>query len=103
MAALLVWRFVLNLGLSAGFGMFTSVLTKIIGGQVLQDVQTFVASVDTLFGGAEGEASDQCHFAGEHCSGDFQGYMEGGAREGEAGGPAGSAEERVTPGVGLLY
>ena len=36
----------------------------------------------TLFGGAEGEASDQCHFAGEHCSGDFQGYMEGGAREG---------------------
>ena len=36
----------------------------------------------TLFGGAEGEASDRCHFAGEHCSGDFQGYMEGGAREG---------------------
>ena len=23
------------------------------------------------------------HFAGEHCSQDFQGYMEGGAREGE--------------------
>ena len=36
----------------------------------------------TLFGGAEGQASGQCHFAGEHCSGDFQGYMEGGAREG---------------------
>jgi monoamine oxidase len=23
-----------------------------------------------------------CHFAGEHCSQDFQGYMEGGASEG---------------------
>ena len=36
----------------------------------------------TLFGGAEGEASDQCHFAGEHCSQDFQGYIQGGADEG---------------------
>ncbi len=27
----------------------------------------------------------QIHFAGEHCSVDFQGYMEGGAAEGGAG------------------
>ncbi len=44
--------------LSAGFGMFTSVLSKIIGGQVLTDVQTFVGSVDTLFGGFRQRADD---------------------------------------------
>ena len=37
----------------------------------------------TLFAGIEGERSNGCHFAGEHCSTDFQGYMEGGAAEGE--------------------
>ena len=36
----------------------------------------------TLFGGSEGERSGKCHFAGEHCSRDFQGLMEGGAQEG---------------------
>jgi anion-transporting ArsA/GET3 family ATPase len=44
--------------LSAGFGMFTSVLSKILGGQVLTDVQTFVGSVDTLFGGFRQRADD---------------------------------------------
>jgi anion-transporting ArsA/GET3 family ATPase len=44
--------------ISAGFGMFTSVLSKIIGGQVLTDVQTFVGSVDTLFGGFRQRADD---------------------------------------------
>jgi anion-transporting ArsA/GET3 family ATPase len=44
--------------LSAGFGMFTNVLAKLIGGQVLVDVQTFVASVDTLFGGFRQRADD---------------------------------------------
>jgi anion-transporting ArsA/GET3 family ATPase len=44
--------------LTAGFGMFTSVLSKVIGGQVLVDVQTFVASVDTLFGGFRQRADD---------------------------------------------
>jgi anion-transporting ArsA/GET3 family ATPase len=37
--------------ISAGFGVFTNVLSKIIGGQVLTDIQTFVGAVDTLFGG----------------------------------------------------
>jgi monoamine oxidase len=34
------------------------------------------------FGGYEGMRQGNCHFAGEHCSQDFQGYMEGGASEG---------------------
>jgi anion-transporting ArsA/GET3 family ATPase len=44
--------------ISAGFGMFTSVLSKIIGGEVLTDVQTFVGSVDTLFGGFRQRADE---------------------------------------------
>ncbi len=37
--------------LNAGFGLMTSVLTKIIGAQVLKDAQTFVTAFDTMFGG----------------------------------------------------
>lgn len=37
----------------------------------------------TAFGGAEGEAVDGLHFAGEHCSRDAQGFMEGGCETGE--------------------
>jgi anion-transporting ArsA/GET3 family ATPase len=44
--------------LSAGLGMFTSVLARVIGGDVLTDVQTFVASVDTLFGGFRARADE---------------------------------------------
>jgi monoamine oxidase len=36
----------------------------------------------TAFGGYEGVAQGAVHFAGEHCSQDFQGFMEGGASEG---------------------
>ena len=36
----------------------------------------------TLFSGVEKQPSGQCYFAGEHCSTDFQGFMEGGAQEG---------------------
>lgn len=36
---------------SASFGVFTNVLAKVIGGQVLADLQVFVASFDALFGG----------------------------------------------------
>ncbi|MGH3274468.1 MAG: ArsA family ATPase [Streptosporangiaceae bacterium] len=36
---------------NAGFGMLTGVLTKILGTQVLRDVQTFVTALDTMFGG----------------------------------------------------
>ncbi len=37
--------------LNAGFGMVTGVLTKVLGGQMLRDVQTFVSALDTMFGG----------------------------------------------------
>ncbi len=37
--------------LSAGFGVVTGAINKILGAQVLSDVQTFVAAFDTLFGG----------------------------------------------------
>jgi monoamine oxidase len=37
----------------------------------------------TRFGGYEGMRQGPVHFAGEHCSLEFQGFMEGGAREGK--------------------
>ncbi len=37
--------------LNAGFGVVTGVLTRILGTQVLRDVQTFVTALDTMFGG----------------------------------------------------
>jgi monoamine oxidase len=36
----------------------------------------------TTFSGYEGVRQGNCHFAGEHCSNSFQGFMEGGAQEG---------------------
>jgi len=43
---------------TAGFGMLTGVITKVIGTQVLRDVQTFVAAFDTMFGGFRQRADD---------------------------------------------
>jgi monoamine oxidase len=37
----------------------------------------------TRFSGAESEASGNCHFAGEHTSQDFQGYLQGAVETGE--------------------
>ena len=37
--------------MSASLGLVTNALTKILGAQVLRDMQTFVAAFDTLFGG----------------------------------------------------
>jgi anion-transporting ArsA/GET3 family ATPase len=37
--------------LNAGFGIVTGVITKVIGSQLLRDVQTFVSAMDTMFGG----------------------------------------------------
>jgi monoamine oxidase len=45
----------------------------------------------TGFSGYEGVRQGNIHFAGEHCSTDFQGFMEGGAREGHR-----AAKEIVT-------
>ena len=37
--------------LNAGMGMVTGVLDKVVGAHVLTDVQTFVAALDSMFGG----------------------------------------------------
>jgi anion-transporting ArsA/GET3 family ATPase len=37
--------------MTAGFGLITNALTRIVGGQVLTDLSTFVAALDTVFGG----------------------------------------------------
>lgn len=41
-----------------GFGLFTSVLNKILGAQVLMDVGSFVAAIDTTFGGFRERADE---------------------------------------------
>ena len=43
----------------------------------------FKVSQYTRFGGVEGERSGNCHFAGEHTSIDFQGYLNGAVETGE--------------------
>jgi anion-transporting ArsA/GET3 family ATPase len=35
----------------AGFSLFSRVLTKIVGGQLLRDISAFVGALDTMFGG----------------------------------------------------
>jgi anion-transporting ArsA/GET3 family ATPase len=37
--------------MTAGFSMVTGALGKVLGGQFLKDLQTFVAALDTVFGG----------------------------------------------------
>jgi anion-transporting ArsA/GET3 family ATPase len=37
--------------MTAGLGIVTSAMTKILGAQILRDLQTFIAACDTLFGG----------------------------------------------------
>lgn len=36
---------------SAGMGMFSKVLSRIVGGEVLRDISEFVGALDTMFGG----------------------------------------------------
>ncbi len=42
--------------MTMGFGLVTSTLAKVIGAQVLTDLQTFVTACDTLFGGFRARA-----------------------------------------------
>src|SRR5262249_46270837 len=41
---------------SVGMNMVTNAVSKVLGGQMLRDVQTFVAAFDTLFGGFRARA-----------------------------------------------
>ena len=43
---------------NAGFGVFTGAVAKVLGTQLLRDVQTFVAAFDTMFGGFRERAED---------------------------------------------
>jgi anion-transporting ArsA/GET3 family ATPase len=42
--------------MSAGFSLATGALSKVLGGQFLKDLQTFVAALDTVFGGFRARA-----------------------------------------------
>jgi anion-transporting ArsA/GET3 family ATPase len=46
--------------LTASLGVFSNILNRIVGTQVLRDLQTFVASFDTLFGGFR-ERAEETH------------------------------------------
>ena len=46
--------------LQAGFGAVSGALTRVLGGELLGDVQTFVAALDTMFGGFR-ERADQTY------------------------------------------
>jgi monoamine oxidase len=50
---------------------------------LLGSYSTWLVGQYTLFSGYEGVRQGKCHFAGEHCSTNFQGFMEGGAEEGQ--------------------
>jgi anion-transporting ArsA/GET3 family ATPase len=43
---------------NVGFGVLTGIVTKVLGAQVLRDVQTFVSALDTMFGGFRERAED---------------------------------------------
>ncbi len=43
---------------NAGFTVLANIVTRVIGAQVLRDVQTFVAALDTMFGGFRERAED---------------------------------------------
>jgi monoamine oxidase len=49
---------------------------------LLGSYSCWLVGLYTLFSGSERERSGGCHFAGEHCSTDFQGFMEGATQEG---------------------
>jgi hypothetical protein len=42
--------------MTAGLGLVTGALSKILGGQFIGDLQTFVAALDTVFGGFRARA-----------------------------------------------
>src|SRR5881227_1617815 len=43
---------------SVGLNMFTSVLTRVLGGEALKDLSLFVASLETMFGGFRERADE---------------------------------------------
>lgn len=46
---------------SAGFGIVTNALTKMIGAQFLKDLQTFITAIETVFGGGFRQRAQQTY------------------------------------------
>nr|WP_244957343.1 ArsA-related P-loop ATPase [Candidatus Frankia nodulisporulans] len=51
--------------LGAGIGMFTRVLTKVLGAQLLTDLSVFVTALETMFGGFRARADQTYRLLGE--------------------------------------
>lgn len=69
-------------GISPRWNGKATLSTPFTNPNLLCSYSYFRAGQYTGFAGYEGIAQGPIHFAGEHCSRDFQGYMEGGASEG---------------------
>ena len=69
-------------GITARWNGKATLSTPMIDPNLLCSYSYWRVGQYTTFSGYESAAQGPVHFAGEHCSQDFQGYMEGGAREG---------------------
>jgi len=50
---------------SAGVGVVTATMSKVLGGEMLRDVQTFVSALDTMFGGFRERADETYALLGQ--------------------------------------
>lgn len=69
-------------GISAQWNGRATLSAPILDPNLLCSYSYWKVGQYTAFSGYEGVAQGAIHFAGEHCSQDFQGFMEGGASEG---------------------
>jgi monoamine oxidase len=69
-------------GISARWNGRATLAAPILDPNLLCSYSYWRVGQYTAFGGYEGVAQGAIHFAGEHTSQDFQGFMEGGASEG---------------------
>ena len=69
-------------GISANWNGRATLSAPILDPNLLCSYSYWKVGQYTAFSGYEGVPQGSIHFAGEHCSQDFQGFMEGGASEG---------------------
>ena len=69
-------------GISAEWNGRATLSAPILDPNLLCSYSYWKVGQYTAFSGYEGVPQGSIHFAGEHCSQDFQGFMEGGASEG---------------------
>jgi monoamine oxidase len=70
-------------GISAQWNRKATLSTPFTDPDLLLSYSYWKPGQYTSFSGYEGVRQGNTHFAGEHCSTDFQGFMEGGAAEGQ--------------------